>query len=161
MPRRSGGPDRAGAPASTTEEHMHAHAHDHEHDHPHEHGNGHAHDHHTAAHRPHEEAVVLELGEELGALIVYADPALLHQEIEISHEGADDDRSHKDVLERVVGGRSFFTAVFDKVPDGADTLWHRDIAIARGQGVVGGEIAQPDPRPTAAAGGAGGGGGVG
>ncbi|HXJ68409.1 MAG TPA: hypothetical protein VNM39_05850, partial [Verrucomicrobiae bacterium] len=74
---------------------MHAHDHRHDHDHSHQHD-------HSAAHRPHEEAVVLELGEELGALVVYTDRALLHQEIEISPEGDDDGRSHKDVLERVV-----------------------------------------------------------
>src|SRR5262245_51889852 len=102
--------------------HAHDHHHDHDHDHPHTHD-------HTAAHRPHEEAVVLELGEDLGALVVYTDRALLHQEIEISREGADDARSHKNVLERVVAGRSLYAAVFDNVPTGRYTLWHDDVAL--------------------------------
>ena len=117
------------------------HAHDHEH--PHDHRHHHTHD-HTAAHRPHNEAVVLELGEELGALVVYADPALLHLEIEISPDGADGDRSHKDVLERVVGGRSLYAAVFDRLPHGTYTLWHDDVAIARNVTVTGGSIAELD-----------------
>jgi hypothetical protein len=117
--------------------------HDHHH-HPHDHTHGH--DHHLAAHRPHEEAVVLELGEELGALIVYTDPALLHAEIEISPAGADGDRSHKDVLERVVAGRSLYAAVFDNVPTGTYTLWHDGAAITRGAAVAGGEIAELDWR---------------
>jgi hypothetical protein len=124
---------------------MHAHDHIHRHDHTHGHDHPHTHD-HAAAHRPHEEAVVLELGEELGALVVYTDRALLHAEIEISPEGADDERSHKDVLERVVAGRSLYAAVFDGVPRGTYTLWHDDVARTRGQVVAGGEIAELDWR---------------
>ena len=123
--------------------HDHQHPHDHQ-DHGHRHDrHGHTHD-HTAAHRPHDEAVVLELGEELGALVVYADPALLHLEIEISPDGADGDRSHKDVLERVVGGTSLFAAVFDRLPCGTYTLWHDDVALARNVTVTGGTIAELD-----------------
>ena len=110
---------------------MHAHDHDHDHD-------------HTAAHRPHAEPVVLELGEELGALVVYTNRALLHHEIEISPEGDDGDRSHKDVLERVVAGRSRYAAVFDKVRSGTYTLWHRNVAMTRGATVVGGTVAALD-----------------
>ena len=50
---------------------MHAAHHDHHTTDPHEHDTR-THD-HTAAHRPHEEHVVLEIGGELGALIVYTD----------------------------------------------------------------------------------------
>jgi hypothetical protein len=48
-------------------------------------------DHHGEAHRPHEEAVVLELGGDLGALVVYTDASFLHTEIEISANGHDHD----------------------------------------------------------------------
>jgi hypothetical protein len=119
------------------------------HDHHHEHGHDHSHDlahvdHHLEAHRPHDEAVVLEIGEELGALVVYTDASLLHTEIEISPAGADDDRSHKDVLERVVAGRSFYAAVFDKLPRGSYTLWHEGAALTRGAAIVGGTVAEVD-----------------
>jgi hypothetical protein len=116
----------------------HAHDHDHPHAHPH------AHDHHIEAHRPHDEPVVLEIGGELGALIVYTDPSLLHQEIEISPTGEDERRSHKDVLERVVGGRSFYAAVFDRIPDGDYTLWHHGTPRLRGAKVAAGRIAELD-----------------
>jgi hypothetical protein len=125
---------------------MHA-SHTHPHDHSHGHGDGDAHGHghdHTAAHRPHEEPVVLELGAELGALVVYTDPALLHTEIEISPAGDDAARSHKDVLERVVGGRSLYAAVFDRVPSGSYTLWHAGEARTRGASIAGGTIAEVD-----------------
>src|SRR4029079_17400966 len=102
------------AGARSEEGAMHEHHH-HDHDHGHAHDRGHTHD-HTAAHRPHEEAVVLELGGDLGALVVYTDRALLHQEIEISPEGADEQRSHKDVLERVVAGGALSAAGLENVP---------------------------------------------
>jgi hypothetical protein len=116
-------------------------------DHANEHGHEHTgHDHHAEAHRPHEEPVVLEIGEELGALIVYTDPSLLHEEIEISPVDEDARRSHKDVLERVVGGRSFCTAVFDRIPRGKYTLWHRGAERTRGVTVDAGAIAEIDWR---------------
>ncbi len=108
---------------------------------------GHAHsghDHHAEAHRPHSEPVVLEIGGELGALVVRTDPALLHREIEISRAGKDERRSHKDVLERVVGGRSIYAAVFDRLPGGAYTLWYEGVARARGVTVAGGAIDEVD-----------------
>jgi len=103
------------------------------------------HNHHHE-HRPRSEPVVLEIGGELGALVVYTDAALLHEEIEISRTGADDRRSHKDVLERLVGGQSVHAAVFDRLEGGEYTLWHREVACARGVAVVGGEIAELDWR---------------
>jgi hypothetical protein len=102
--------------------------------------------HHHHEHRPRPEAVVLEIGGELGALVVYTDAALLHDEIEISPAGADDRRSHKDVLERVVGARSVHAAVFDRLEGGEYTLWHRDKARARDVRIVEGVIAEVDWR---------------
>ena len=114
----------------------------HGHDHPH----AQPHDHHAAAHRPHPEPVVLELGGDLGALVVYTDPRLLHTEIEISPVGDDTDRSHKDVLERVLPGRSLYAAVFDRVHAGTYTLWHDGFARSRGVEVHGGHVAELDWR---------------
>jgi hypothetical protein len=114
----------------------------HDHDHPH----SHPHDHHEANHRPHPEAVVLELGGDLGALVVYTDRDLLHTEIEISPAGDDTDRSHKDVLERVLPGRSVYAAVFDRVRGGTYTLWHDGVARSRGVEVEGGRVAELDWR---------------
>ena len=79
--------------------------------------------HENYADRPHPEYVVLDIGDDLGALIVYTDAALHGTEIEISPDGADGDRSHKDVLERAIGDRAAFTAVFDRLPEGSYTLW--------------------------------------
>src|SRR5262245_14105245 len=120
---------------------MHADSHTHPHGHDDAHVHEHTHD-HTEAHRPHDEAVVLEIGDDLGALVVYTDAALLHTEIEISPNGADGDRSHKDVLERVVAGRSLYAAVFDRIPSGMYTLWRDGVARTRCARIAGGEIAE-------------------
>ena len=95
-------------------------------------------------HRPHTENVVLEIGEVLGALVVYTDAALLHEEIEISRAGDDARRSHKDVLERRVNGASIHAAVFDRLERGVYTLWHRGEPFAHGVAIAGGLVAELD-----------------
>ena len=106
---------------------------------------GHAHP-HTYADRKHPEFVVLDIGEEYGALIVYTDPDLHGVEVEISPIGADADRQHKEVLERSVDGSPAFTAVFDRLAAGEYTLWVADEARARAVAVSGGKIAELDWR---------------
>jgi hypothetical protein len=94
--------------------------------------------------RAHPEYVVLEIGGDLGALIVYTDPHMHGREIEISPAGEDSSRSHKDVLERGEAGRVAFTAVFDRLQQGSYTLWVDDVAHARGVAVTAGEVAELD-----------------
>ena len=106
--------------------------------------------------RAHPEFVVLDLGEDVGALIVRADPGMHGVEVEISPTGEDDRRQHKEVLERRAGGRPAFTAVFDGLEAGSYTLWVDGVARARGVAIEGGAIAQLDwtgqgrPAPLAA-----------
>src|SRR5213082_2791808 len=83
---------------------------------------GHAASEENHAARPHPEQVVLDIGGELGALIVHTDAAMLGTEIEISRTGEDERRSHKDVLQREINGRPAYTAVFDKVSAGSHSL---------------------------------------
>lgn len=82
--------------------------------------------------RPHPEFVVLEIGPDLGALIVDTPAALHGVEIEISPSDDDTRRSHKQVLERSVAGRPAFTAVFDQLAPGTYTLWLDGLARVRG-----------------------------
>lgn len=119
---------------------MHDHPHPHDHDHPQDH----QHAEERYADRPHPEFVVLEIGEDLGALIVYTDASLHGTEVEISPDGEDERRAHKDVLERGTGEHRAFTAVFDKLPEGLYTLWTEGVARARGVQVTGGSIAELD-----------------
>jgi hypothetical protein len=89
---------------------------------------------------------VLDIGGELGALIVHADPGLHGVEVEISPAGDDENRQHKEVLEREMNGRPAFTVVFDRVPEGRYTLWVDDEPRAREVKVAGGEISELDWR---------------
>ena len=94
--------------------------------------------------RPHPEPVVLDIGEDVGALIVHTDAAMLGVEVEISPTGHDDQRSHKDVLQREINGRPAYTAVFDKLREGSYTLWVSDRARAREVAVEGATVAELD-----------------
>ena len=114
------------------------------------HSRSHGHTHDAAgreedyAARRHPEPVVLDIGGELGALIVHTGADMLGVEVEISAGTEDDRRSHKDVLEREIGGRPAYTAVFDKVREGSYTLWVDDVARERGIVVAGGAVSELD-----------------
>jgi hypothetical protein len=129
---------------SEEHDHPHGHAHDHGDGHTHAHGEGHTHEPYSA--RTHPEYVVLEIGDGLGALIVHTDADLHGVEIEISATGADQTRQHKDVLERPLGGRPAFSAVFDQIPDGSYTLWIDDVARARDVRITDSTVAELDWR---------------
>ena len=119
---------------------MHAHDHSHDHDHPHDHD----HDHHTEAHRPHEEPVVLEIGGELGALVVYTDPSLLHTEIEISPAGR---RRRPQPQGRARARRRRAVDLRRRVRQDPGRLVHalaRRTAITRGAAIAAGLIAELD-----------------
>jgi hypothetical protein len=103
-----------------------------------------SHGHHTYADRPHPEYVVLDIGEEFGALIIHADAELHGVEVEISPARDDDRRSHKEVLERSMNGHPAFTAVFDKLEQGAYTLWLRGAPRSRDVGIAAGEVTELD-----------------
>jgi hypothetical protein len=94
--------------------------------------------------RRHPEPVVLDIGGDLGALIVHTDARMVGVEVEISAAGSDGERTHKEVLEREIGERPAYTAVFDRVRAGSYTLWVDDIARERGVAVSGGAVAELD-----------------
>ena len=98
------------------------------------------HEHYAA--RPHPEFVVLEIGEGLGALILQTGPEMHGVEVEISPAEDDSARSHKQVLERNIGGRSAYTAVYDQLPAGRYTLWTDGVPRVRNVVVGAEEVAQ-------------------
>jgi hypothetical protein len=95
--------------------------------------------------RKHPEFVVLEIGENLGALILHTDPDMHGVEIEISPAHDRQRRSHKQVLERTINDTPAFTAVFDGLTAGTYTLWKHGHACARVT-IVGGSVSQLDWR---------------
>jgi hypothetical protein len=93
----------------------------------------HNHDHSTDSRSEH---VMLDLGPGVGALVLHTGADLHGKEIEISPIGRDEDRSHKQIHERLVSGRSLYGAVFESLPAGEYTLWldgmplRHDVAVA-------------------------------
>lgn len=77
--------------------------------------------HHSTATRS--EHVMLELGDDVGALLLYTGPELHGREVEISASGAVGKRPHKQVHRRMVDGRAVHAAVFDHLGAGEYTLW--------------------------------------
>jgi len=110
----------------------------HIHDHPHPHP--------SYSDHPHAQHVVLEIGEDIGALIVHTDAELLGTEVEISPSADDGRRSHKEVLERSMGGHSEHVLVFDALLEGTYTLWLGGTARARDVRISGGAITELDWR---------------
>jgi hypothetical protein len=94
--------------------------------------------------RAHPEPVVLDIGEDVGALIVHTHSAMHGMEVEISATGRDEERTHKDVLEREIDGRPAYTAVFDRLHEGTYTLWVRDVPRDRDVAVTGAAVAELD-----------------
>lgn len=102
---------------------------------------------HTYADRPHPEAVVLDIGNDVGALIIHTRPELHGQEIHISPLGVAQ-RDHVQVLERSINGEPAFTAVFPELREGTYQLW-ADLCTSNPEGEItikGGEIATLDWR---------------
>jgi SAM-dependent methyltransferase len=96
--------------------------------------------------RKHPEFIVLDIGDGVGALIIYTDPDMHGVEIEISPASEDGRRSHKQVLERNIDQDPAFTAVFDGLPAGGYTLWVEGIARARGVSIEASAVAELDWR---------------
>jgi hypothetical protein len=80
---------------------------------------------------------MLDLGPGVGALVLRTGADLHGVEIEISPTGRDEERSHKQVHERQVAGRSLYGAVFDSLPAGDYTLWLDDEPVRRNVAVAG------------------------
>jgi hypothetical protein len=95
------------------------------------------HDHSTDA-RP--EHVMLDLGPGVGALVLRTGADLHGKEIEISPSDSDEARSHKQVHDRPVGGRSHYAAVFDGLPAGEYTLWLDGLPLRREVAVAGASV---------------------
>ncbi|HTK06784.1 MAG TPA: hypothetical protein VL485_06435 [Ktedonobacteraceae bacterium] len=95
--------------------------------------------------RTHTEHVVLDIGQEVGALIVYTRPELCNQEIEVNVRGSDARKTHTNVHERLINGRTVFAAVFQELRAGEYTLWHNGQADST-LTISGGEVCEIDWR---------------
>lgn len=80
-------------------------------------------------------SVILELGGDIGALILQAPPSLAGREIEISPAGGS--RTHSLVRERRTEAGLSYAAVYPGLPAGEYTVW-RDDGLPAGQVTISG-----------------------
>src|SRR5437868_1966784 len=72
--------------------------------------------------RVHTEDLVLDIGEDAGALVLYTGPDLREAEVEVSLVGGSC-RTHTQVHERVVNGRTIFAGVYPTLAPGRYRIW--------------------------------------
>ena len=94
----------------------------------------------------HAHGIVLDIGEGVGALVIYTKPTLEGLEIEVSRTDDDADRVHTEVLERLVRGQPVFAAVFAALPEGAYRVWTHDPQLPGLATIRGGQVAELDWR---------------
>jgi len=98
--------------------------HEHDHDHGHDHGHGHAHDLPAEPRLPpsRQGTVVLDIGDNVGALVVHTADSLSGMEIEIARRGQSQAFTHTDVRERRLPDGSVYAGVFPALEVGDYTL---------------------------------------
>jgi hypothetical protein len=99
----------------------------------------------SGAGRVHSGEVVLDIGDGVGALILYTKPELEGQEIEVSM-GGDSSRVHTEVLERRINGEPVFAAVYASLAEGHYRIWGFDPKPQSEVDIVGGQVSEVDWR---------------
>jgi ABC-type Zn2+ transport system substrate-binding protein/surface adhesin len=128
----------------------------HEHGHDHGQGSDHQHDHgpsteglHPGAHEaglpPQGGPVVVDIGGDVGALIVRLDRALLGSELHLRQDGWTH-TVHTGVWDRPLGADMVTVAVYPALVEGTYEILGRDGAVRRVVGIEGGQVAELDLR---------------
>ena len=103
------------------------------------------HEHHVD--RVHPESVVLDIGGDIGALLLHTGPEHKGREYEISSEDSPDARTHVEILERrLESGEVMFVGTYYGLREGNYILWGEDGAVLDQVFVKGGEITTADWR---------------
>jgi len=97
--------------------------------------------------RVHPESVVLDIGQDVGALLIYTKAELRGREIEVSPLAIAAKRVHVEVLERRANGKPVFAAVFPQLRAGSYEIWEKNAPDPSGTAtIVGGEVTTVDWR---------------
>ncbi len=92
--------------------------------------------------RVHTEYAVLDIGEDVGALIIYCRPELRGIQIDISVRGREWQRIHTDVLERRANNRPIFAALFLSLAVGNYVIWGNGIEPIGEVTITSGQVAE-------------------
>ena len=93
--------------------------------------------------RVHTEHAVLDIGEDIGALVIYTRQELRGKEIEVSLKGNEVKRVHTAVWERSVNGRTLFAGIYPSLPAGDYIIWTTPPSEVT---IIGGQVAEVDLR---------------
>lgn len=96
--------------------------------------------------RVHTEAAVLDIGENIGALIIHCRPELRGKQIDISSQETPWQRVHTNVLERRADNRPVFAALFFSLLAGNYLIWGNKTEPVGEVAITGGQIAEIDWR---------------
>jgi hypothetical protein len=93
-------------------------------------------------------SAVLDIGGDVGALILYTPPDLAGAEIDVSPLDQPELRTHTQVLERRVNGATIYAALYAALPAGTYRFWDDGPGRQRVVTVHGGSVAVVDWRWT-------------
>ncbi len=89
---------------------------------------------------------MVDVGPGAGALVIYTGDDLRGEEIEISPQGDDGNRTHTDVLRRRVAEGFVNAAVFGSLAEGGYRLWHRRLPEPAEVRIMSSEVTELDWR---------------
>lgn len=128
-------PEASGAEAHAAE-HTHVHAAE-----PHGYGATAPH-----VHGPRLQDAILDIGGDVGALILYTDASYAEREIEVSPEGDDEHRTHTAIHERRGGSGAVHAGIYPELRAGRYRIWADRPGLTDLVTIVGGEVAEVDWR---------------
>lgn len=91
-------------------------------------------------------APVLDIGGDIGALVLYTTRDFEGFEIEVSPRADPDLRTHTEILKRTVDGRTFWAGVYAQLAEGEYTVWWDDPTRERCFEITGGSVSELDWR---------------
>jgi hypothetical protein len=95
--------------------------------------------------RVHTQPAVLDIGQDIGALVVYTRAELVGKEIEVSLKASDEKRIHTAIHERRANGRTLYAGLFLALPAGEYIIWvHPSCEVT----ISGGAVAEVNWRDT-------------
>jgi len=138
-------PTHDDAPAHDHDHDSPAHDHDHGHAHDHDHDHAHAHDQPEAGQAPQGGPVMLDIGDDVGALLAFMDAELIGTELHVRR--LDEARTtHTGVWERDLGPRRVVVAVFPALREGVYDVLGANGAPTRSVTIAGGGVVELDLR---------------
>jgi hypothetical protein len=91
------------------------------------------------------ESLVLDIGDQIGALILYADENCLGREIDLTPVGLPrSHHTHTMIRRRCAVDREFVAGVYPELPAGAYTVWGTDGAVIAEVVIAGGRVTEVD-----------------